>query len=157
MIKQLIQKSSRLAVGVMALLLNIVPLANMSAAAVDSDSATNSGLLIQSPLSPQSSARSSPHELWAVVNSDGILVRGEFTTSSLRIKGIPGRYAVRFSRDVTFCSYVATIGLSGKSGFEPGGEITVVRLVNSPKGVFVATFNSTGAPANKGFHIHIKC
>ena len=46
------------------------------------------------------------HELWAHVNSNGTLVRGNGVQSSGRFS--TGYYFVQFNRDVSFCGYVAT-------------------------------------------------
>jgi hypothetical protein len=62
-----------------------------------------------------------------------------------------GAYEVVFSRNVTRCAYVATIGLSGSSGVSPSGAITVVGRFGNPNGVFIATSNSGGTPTDLGF------
>jgi hypothetical protein len=90
---------------------------------------------------------------FAVVNPDGALARGARATSSQRIA--LGNYEVVFNRDVTRAAYVATIGLSGAVGAASPGEITVVGRFGNPRGVFVTTHNSAGAPADAGFHLAV--
>jgi|tagenome__1003787_1003787.scaffolds.fasta_scaffold19915807_1 hypothetical protein len=90
---------------------------------------------------------------FAVVNPDGTLARGLKATSAQRLA--PGNYEVVFNRDVRTAAYVATIGLSGAVGAAAPGEITVVGRAGNPKGVFVTTHNSAGAPADAGFHLGV--
>ncbi|TDC60577.1 hypothetical protein E1258_14310 [Micromonospora sp. KC207] len=90
---------------------------------------------------------------FAVVNSNGSLVRGFGTASSSRL-GV-GIYEVVFSHDLTRSAYIGTIGLPGSVGASPSGEIAVVGRAGVPNGVFVQTFDSTGAPADRAFHLAI--
>jgi hypothetical protein len=92
---------------------------------------------------------------YAVVNPNGTLARGFGAVSSQRL-GL-GRYQVVFNRNVRDCAYVATIGLSGSSGFSSPGQISVVGLVSNANGVFIATSNSAGADADLGFHLAVHC
>lgn len=59
-------------------------------------------------------------ELWAHVNSNGTLVRGNGVQSSGRFS--TGYYFVQFNRDVSFCGYVATTtdGYAGPTGTVQG-------------------------------------
>jgi hypothetical protein len=93
--------------------------------------------------------------LFAVVNANGTLARGFRAVSSQRFA--VGRYAVTFNRNVRGCAYVATIGLSGSVGFSSPGQISVVGLVSSANGVFIAVSNSAGADADLGFHLAVHC
>ncbi|MFC8850388.1 MULTISPECIES: hypothetical protein [unclassified Micromonospora] len=90
---------------------------------------------------------------FAVVNSNGALVRGFGVFSSLRL-GV-GTYQVVFSHDLTGSAYIGTIGLPGSVGASPSGEIAVVGRAGVPNGVFVQTFTSAGAPADRAFHLAI--
>lgn len=90
---------------------------------------------------------------FAVVNANGTLARGFQAVSSVRL-GL-GIYQVLFSHDITGSCYVGTIGLSSTSGSSPSGEIAVVGRVGTPNGVFVQTFDSTGRPADRGFHLAV--
>ncbi len=64
-------------------------------------------------------------ELWAHVNSDGTLVRGNGVQSSGRFG--TGHYYVSFNRDVSFCGYVATTtdAYAGPTGTVQGASPTV--------------------------------
>src|SRR5215217_6065642 len=52
--------------------------------------------------------------LWAVVSSEGRLVRDKGARDANRVGS--GRYEVIFERNVRSCAYVASIGLSGAEG-----------------------------------------
>jgi hypothetical protein len=94
-------------------------------------------------------------EYWAVVETKGGLVRGRNVT---RVKWLAlGQYEVIFTDDVSLGVYVATIGRPGILT-EPSGQIGVALRccltggeVN--KGVWVDTHDSTGAPADRAFHL----
>jgi len=90
--------------------------------------------------------------LWAVVRVEGTLARGSHATSA-DIFG--GGYKVLFDQDVTNCAYVASIG--GSTFTVMDGEISATRLVGNANGVFVATFDSTGANASRPFHLAVHC
>jgi hypothetical protein len=93
--------------------------------------------------------------LWAVVNSDGTLARGKGALDASTLGG--GSYEVLFDRNVRKCAYTATIGLSGAAGSEVPGEITVVGRAGANNGVFITTHDSTGAFADRGFHLTLNC
>jgi hypothetical protein len=67
---------------------------------------------------------------FAVVDSDGTLVRGSI--SAISASGSGGEYEVIFNRDVSECAYVATIGQRALPG-----EISVTSLAVEADGVFV--------------------
>jgi len=99
-----------------------------------------------------------PIDIWAVVNSDGSLARGERVVRAFRAAtDIPGVYVVRTTRDVTFCSYVATIGLAATEGEAAPGFIVVNRRFDDPKAVFIHTYDSQGFDADLAFHLKISC
>lgn len=92
----------------------------------------------------------------ATVDTDGTLVRGAGALSS-HTTGNPGDYVVQFNRDVTDCTYVASVGgpvspvayTSNVSANAPGtasGSDTV-RVVTS----------NNGALANYPFHLIVFC
>jgi hypothetical protein len=94
--------------------------------------------------------------LWAVVDGDGqAIVRGNGAVSVNRSSA--GVYQVRFARNVRDCAYVASVGLTGASGNPPPGEIGVVGENASVRGVWIQTFNSAGAPADRDFHLIVDC
>lgn len=90
---------------------------------------------------------------FAVVNADGSLARGFQAVSSQRFSA--GRYEVIFSHDVRGSSYAATIGDSGSTIVPPPGEIAVVGRFGTPNGVFIATRDSAGNLADRGFHLAV--
>ena len=93
--------------------------------------------------------------LWAVVASDGTLVRhGTGTISSSEI--VPGRYQVIFNREVSGCSYVATLGDTAH-GVPPIGEIGVAAREGNANGVYVETLNSSGTETAESFHVAVLC
>jgi hypothetical protein len=115
-------------------------------------------------LRPKADARyvNESESLFAVVNSDGSLARGS-AVSSVAV-GSTGVKRVYFTRNVSGCAFTATIGLASNVGTENPGFITVVgTAANGPlgepnvRGVFVSTFDTGGAPANRGFHLKVDC
>jgi hypothetical protein len=92
---------------------------------------------------------------FAVVRADGTTARGKGVLSSLNVG--PGSYEVIFNRNVTRCAFLATIGSAAASGTEPTGEVTTVRRVGTTNGVFLTTTDSTGAAADRGFHLLVAC
>lgn len=92
---------------------------------------------------------------WAVVSANGSLVRDFGANAAARI-GL-GFYRVIFDKNVTRCAYTATVGLPGSIGIPPPGEISVVGLNGVPNGVLVATYTSTGANADRPFHLAVHC
>ncbi|MFI9644156.1 hypothetical protein ACIG87_29580 [Micromonospora sp. NPDC051925] len=115
-----------------------------------SDIAAASALLV-----PATSAGMPPTAqlFFAVVEATGVLNRGFGVVSSARLA--VGQYQVVFSHDVTRSAFVGTIGLTGSVGTSPSGEIAVVGRFGVPNGVFVQTFTSAGASADRAFHLTI--
>jgi len=95
------------------------------------------------------------HEYWAVVETNGTLVRGRNVVRSKRLAA--GQYEVVFTDDVSDAVYVATIGRPGIAT-EPSGQIGVaLRCCLSGaevnKGVWVDTHDSSGASSDRAFHL----
>jgi hypothetical protein len=86
--------------------------------------------------------------LWAVVNLSGTTGATSGVTGSAKIG--TGQYEVVFNRDVTGCSYQATMSQT------PGETIAQPR-VGVPNGVFVGTYTSAGAGADRAFHLAVLC
>jgi len=93
--------------------------------------------------------------LFAVVDAEGSLERGFRAFSSQRFS--TGQYEVVFNRNVSGCAYVATIGDPGDDTVPPPGEIAVVGRFGDADAVFIATYNSNGRPADRGFHLAVHC
>src|SRR4051794_26782049 len=82
--------------------------------------------------------------LWAVINVSGTTGRGSGVTGSAKLA--TGQYEVVFNRDVTTCSYQATMSVTQ-------GEAVVQPRSLVPNGVFVGTYTSAGAAADRAFHL----
>jgi hypothetical protein len=100
-------------------------------------------------------ARCCVHEYWAVVDTNGTLVRGRNVTRTKRLAA--GQYEVIFTDDLTMGVYVATIGRPGIST-EPSGQIGVALRccltgAEVNKGVWVDTHDSNGAYSDRAFHL----
>jgi hypothetical protein len=97
------------------------------------------------------------HHYWAVVETNGTLVRGRNVVRVAKVPPGPGTYEVIFTDDVSAGVFVATIGRPAFST-EPAGEIGVaLRCCLAPaeanKGVWVDTHDSTGAFSDRAFHL----
>lgn len=90
------------------------------------------------------------NELWAHVNADGTLVRGNGAQSSERFS--TGYYFIQFNRDVSFCGYVATTtdGYAGPTGTVQGAAY------GYPQEVFVYTVAGTNR-VDLPFHVVVTC
>ena len=86
--------------------------------------------------------------LWAVINASGTSARGAGLTGSVKLT--TGQYEVVFDRDVTACSYQATLSADH-------GEIYAQPRSAVPNGVFVGTFTSAGGAADRAFHLAVFC
>lgn len=89
-------------------------------------------------------------ELWAHVNSDGTLVRGNGVQSSGRFS--TSYNIVQFNRDVSFCGYVAT-STDGYAG--PTGTVQDAAY-GYPREVFVYTVAGTNR-VDLPFHLVVTC
>lgn len=94
----------------------------------------------------------------AVVRSDGTLARGYGVSSSAKCEGSDGCYAVKFKRDVTRCTYSASIGSPDDKplGGTMSGQVIVSRGLTT-KMVGVATLQDGGTFADSGFHLIVAC
>jgi hypothetical protein len=85
--------------------------------------------------------------LWAVINASGTTGRGSGVTGSAKVTG---GYEVVFNRDVTACSYQVTMSITqGEAVAQPRSAV--------PNGVFVGTYSSSGATADKAFNLAVFC
>ena len=108
---------------------------------------------------------------WAVVNLNGVLVRGEGLAEGAAAGKIPNQsqYYVIFNRDVSSCAYQATIGSPGTSPPNQDSQITVSALagnvagVSIPNnashvnGVHVRTADGMNNEMPKPFHVAVIC
>ncbi|WP_240742383.1 hypothetical protein [Micromonospora zingiberis] len=91
--------------------------------------------------------------LFAVVNAQGVLVRGLGAATANRLG--TGMYQVVFDQDVTGASCVGTVGLAGSNGLAPAGQITVAGRTGIPNAIFVTTHDSAGVSADRPFHLAV--
>jgi hypothetical protein len=97
--------------------------------------------------------QASSAQLFAVVSANGGLVRGSQAVS-VSLLGL-GLYQVVFNVPVNTGAFFGTIGLTGSVGTSPTGFISVVGRTNLASGVFVQTWNQSGQPANRSFHLSV--
>jgi hypothetical protein len=108
----------------------------------------NDGAVTDSKLSDDSKSR------WAVVSTNGTLDRGKGVVSSARFGA--GAYEVIFDRDVTECSWVASIG-AGDTTDIPRGFLRTALRGNNTSGVFVGTYDTGNAASDRAFHLRLSC
>jgi hypothetical protein len=109
------------------------------------------------PSQPGVQSETASGDRWAVVDRNAVLFRFKGVINVTRGDTAVGSYIVRFNKDVTFCFYNATIGLPGTVGVESPGFITVVRRFNDRRAVYIETRSTTGALADRGFHLYVGC
>jgi hypothetical protein len=97
------------------------------------------------------------HTNYAVCNSGGGLALAQSLGALSCTRLALGTYEVIFDHNVRACAYEGTIGLVGSSGTPPPGEISVVGRATDVRGVFVRTFASNGALADRAFHLAVHC
>jgi hypothetical protein len=110
------------------------------------------------PAGPKGDKGDSATPLFAVVDgrtTPPTLVRGAHATSVETAEGT-SNFRVFFDRNVQACAYVATIGQPGFLTEEPGFITTAAAAVNA-NAVFVTTDDTTGAGANRRFHLQVIC
>ena len=78
----------------------------------------------------------------------GTTGRGSCVTGSAKLA--TGQYEVVFNRDVTACSYQATMSITQ-------GEAVVQPRTGVPNGVFVGTYTSGGGAADRAFNLAVFC
>jgi hypothetical protein len=96
-----------------------------------------------------------PRELFAVVDHQGTLRRGQHVVSSALIE--IGVYQVIFARDVRRGVYIASAGGHGFEGIPIPASAAVIGLASNPQGVLVYMTNSSGDPIDTGFHLLVVC
>ena len=90
---------------------------------------------------------------WAVVDSTGGLVRG----SSTGVTSFGTAYEVDFSQDVQNCAVLVTVGETGSSGSLPASSVTTAGRSGNDMGIWVTTYDNTGASISTSFHIAVFC
>jgi TolA-binding protein len=96
---------------------------------------------------------------WAVVGSDGTVVRNSGAAGSVTVNhSTTGTFEVLFSsKDVSGCSYQATLGDTGTTVPAPTGFVSVSGDSGSVHGVIVQTYDSTPTAADESFHLYVSC
>jgi len=102
-----------------------------------------------------SSAVAASHSGFAVVDSDGTLVRGSNGTSASN-QGT-GAYEVLFANTVRQCVFTASTGSAGSNGQNFPGFVTVAAREGNIRGVYVTTYDIAGNPADFAFHLNVRC
>lgn len=95
--------------------------------------------------------------LWAVVDVDGTLIRSDGALSSKKTDCTNGCYEVIFARNVRGCAYQAVVGGPGSVGVPAPGFMTVIGRVSDVKGVFLQSFDNSGALSDRSFHLFVNC
>ena len=105
----------------------------------------------------QTAVNSLHPEDFAVVGSDGTLVRGSSSVVSASRTGSTGAYQVIFDKDVIGCGFVATIGQIGSTGAALPGAISVAGRSGNANGVFIETTDFSGFDSDRPFHLSVSC
>jgi hypothetical protein len=93
---------------------------------------------------------------YAVVNADGTMAR-KLNAKSVTHSAGSSSYVVHFNSNVRGCAYTGNVGLSGSSGTSGPGFITVVAAASDVKGVYISTFDGSGAGTERPFHLVVTC
>jgi hypothetical protein len=105
---------------------------------------------------PAVARAAAPDSKFAVVDANGVLVRGQGAKSATRVA--PGIYQVVFNTNVTGCAYTASYGDAGSGSPIGPIEVTVASLASSKKGVFVETWDQDkGTTSDHPFHLKVTC
>jgi hypothetical protein len=98
-------------------------------------------------------ARGAKDRFAVVSGTDGSLFRGRGVVSSAKLG--TGEYQVIFHTDVTQCAYIGTVGMPTIKATD--GFLTTALKAGTTDGVFVETFDATGAVADRNFHLEVVC
>lgn len=94
--------------------------------------------------------------LSAVVTADGKFVRGSGVKNVVPA-GSFGDYIVTFRRNVTNCTYVASLGNTGSIGVPQTGVISATGANIDPNGVYLDVNDIDGFSAERPFHLNVFC
>ena len=92
--------------------------------------------------------------LFAQVSATGVLDNSSGGVTVTKLTSA-GNYEVDFGRNISSCAFNATIGPSG--GGSSNGEVTVADRSGNTEAVFVDTNDTTGAAADRPFHLLVVC
>lgn len=88
-----------------------------------------------------------------LMNADGTVVRSSRVATVQ--KQATGRYAIAFDRDVTECTYSATVSTPDAGLID--GFATVTNFAGVDTAVFVRTFTAEGVEADRPFSLDVTC
>lgn len=94
--------------------------------------------------------------LWAVVWGGPSILRGRGAVE-VAYEGVNSQTRVTFDRDVSQCSYTATLGQPNTQSPQQDGFVNVSAVGSDPRAVLVRTRDTDGSPAAKGFTIQVWC
>jgi hypothetical protein len=95
---------------------------------------------------------------WAVVNNDGVLVRGKgLAAGDPAGRTSAGIYHVIFNREVRSCSYQATIGSPGTGVPVFNSQISVGAHPDNVNAVRIRTAGLNNVVADRAFHLAAIC
>ena len=112
---------------------------------------------------PKGEAGAPATNLWAVVSSDGKLIRGSGVTSTSQGETKEGVYRVVFNQDVSACAFIATPAIedatNGDSTFPNPALATVGPLAGNANGVVVvrASGEKPEEPDSGVVHVAVFC
>jgi hypothetical protein len=96
----------------------------------------------------------------AVINANATVARASTLTyhvTSVTSLGT-GIYDLRFSHSIGGCAWFGTVGLGTFSGLHgPGADHRDRPRRYQHNGLYITTFNGTGAPTNEPFHVIVVC
>jgi hypothetical protein len=98
--------------------------------------------------------------LWAVVESDGSVLRGRGVLQSFKFGLAVGSYEIVFTRNIDTCAYTATVwdSVPGRGNEAPAGEVGVKPLSTSPSnGLSISTRTSAGALVDRDYIVVVHC
>ena len=97
----------------------------------------------------------------AVINSDGSIARAHIYTTASHLG--TGNYQVLFytsvsaQKNVSKCAYNVTPGTTTNSGVQGATFATVAGRAGTTNGVFISTYDQTGAVVDAPFHLVVSC
>jgi len=98
-------------------------------------------------------------KLIGVINANGTKARGPNVVSSTKLSGANGgTYEVIFNRNVSACSYTATVGTTTNGGsITTPVTITTATRAGNANGVFLFIHQTNGATIDEPFHLFVLC
>ena len=94
--------------------------------------------------------------LFADVTTTAVVLRTNVPGTTASTPGT-GLFHVDFNRDLSNCSWIATLGISSFGGNEPNGQIDTAGSALGTDSVLVNTSNSSGPDTDHNFHLWVTC